>query len=99
MSRSTLGEVLTSAVTEMWRDKRIPETAEWHEINDIAIQLVGVMDSLVEPDSDHVMARQALARTIASMRAEKSVENDAFFNEQVARQLLCFWIIDAGIVA
>ncbi len=90
--------VLHCKVIEMWCDKKITEAAEWHEINDITIQLVGVMDSLVEPDSDHVMARRALARTIASMRAEKSVESDAFFNEQVARQLVHFWIIDAGVV-
>jgi hypothetical protein len=75
------------------------EMAGWDEINDITTQLVYMMDSLVEPDVDHVMARRALARTIASMRAEKSIENDAFFNNQIARQMYCFWFIDAGVVA
>jgi hypothetical protein len=83
----------------MAQQDSLPELADWEAINDITTQLVGVMDSLVEPDVDHVMARRALARTIASMRAEKSIENDDVLNKQVARQLLCFWFIDAGVVA
>jgi hypothetical protein len=75
------------------------ENAGWDEINDITTQLVYMMDSLVEPDVDHVMARRALARTIASMRAEKSSENDDAFNKQMIRQLFHFWFIDAGVVA
>ena len=75
------------------------EMAGWDAINDITTQLVGMMDTLVEPDVDHVMARRALARTIASIRAEKSIENDDVFNKQMARQLIYFWFIDAGLVA
>ncbi len=58
---------------------------DWEAINDITTQLVGVMDTLVEPDVDHVMARRALSRTIANMRAEKSIENDAILSSQIAR--------------
>jgi hypothetical protein len=76
----------------------LPKLADWEAINDITTQLVGVMDSLVEPDADHVMARRALARTIASMRAEKSFENEDLISKQVARQLLCFRVIAAGVV-
>ncbi|MBN2151720.1 MAG: hypothetical protein JW839_09760 [Candidatus Lokiarchaeota archaeon] len=83
----------------MARDDEISETAEWHDINDITSQLVGMMDALADPDPDHVMARRALARTIACIRADKSAENDAFFNSQVARQLVYFRLIDAGILA
>ncbi len=83
----------------MAQQDSLPELADWEAINDITTQLIGVMDSLVESDVDHVMARRALARTIASMRAEKSIESDDVLNKQVARQLLCFWFIDAGVVA
>jgi hypothetical protein len=77
----------------------LPEMADWEAINDITTQLVDVMDSLVQSDVDHVMARRALARTIASMRAEKSFENDDFIRKLVARQLICFRIINAGVLA
>jgi hypothetical protein len=77
----------------------LPELADWEAINDITTQLVGVMDSLVEPDEDHAMARRALARTIASMRAEKSFENEDIISRQVTRQLFCFRIISAGVLA
>nr|MDO8087479.1 hypothetical protein [Candidatus Sigynarchaeum springense] len=76
-----------------------PGTVEWDEINDITAQLVHVMDSLVEQDVDHVQARRALARSIASMRADKSAENDPYCAVLVARQLFCFRIIDAGVLA
>jgi hypothetical protein len=77
----------------MIQDESPPGIAGWEAINDITSQLVDVMDTLVEPDTDHVMARRALA----SMRAEKSIENEDLINKQVARQMNCFRIIDAGI--
>jgi hypothetical protein len=81
----------------MIQDESPPGIAGWAAINDITSQLVDVMDTLVEPDTDHVMARRALARTIASMRADKSIENEDIINKQVACQLNCFRIINAGI--
>ncbi|MEX2683096.1 MAG: hypothetical protein Q6373_016015 [Candidatus Sigynarchaeota archaeon] len=86
-------------VVETAREDIILENAEWDEINDITSQLVRMMDSLVDPDMDHVLARRALARSIANMRADKSAESDQFFAGLVARQLLCFKIIDAGVLA
>ncbi|NMC07604.1 MAG: hypothetical protein GYA24_20490 [Candidatus Lokiarchaeota archaeon] len=75
------------------------ENGDWDAINDITNQLVDVIDSLVGSDTDHVMARRAIARTIASLRAEKSFENEDIINKQVANQFFGFRIIDAGLLA
>ena len=75
------------------------EMAGWDAINDITNQLIDVMDSLVEPDANHVMARRALARTIASMRSEKSYENEEMISKKIIQQMYCFRVLDAGIIA
>nr|MDO8113618.1 hypothetical protein [Candidatus Sigynarchaeota archaeon] len=83
----------------MESDISTPGLAGWDDIKSIEQQLVGVMDTLVGSDVDHVMARRALARTIALMRAEKSWEFEAVINHQFARQLRSFHFIDSGLVA
>jgi len=76
----------------------IPELAGWADIKDIERQLIGAMDTLVDDDTDHVLARRALARTIASMRAEKSWENEDVINRRFAMQLASFHFVGAGII-
>ncbi|HME54333.1 MAG TPA: hypothetical protein VKM55_19060 [Candidatus Lokiarchaeia archaeon] len=77
----------------------IPELAEWTDIKDIERQLIGAMDVLVDDDTDHVLARRALARTIASMRAEKSWEQEDILNRRFAYQLSSFHFLGSGVIA
>ena len=77
----------------------IPGLAEWADIKDIERQLIGAMDTLVDDDVDHVLARRALARTIASIRAEKSWEHEDVINHRFTTQLSCFHFLNSGIIA
>jgi len=77
----------------------IPEMAGWADIKDIERQLIGAMDTLVDNDVDHVLARRALARTIASMRAEKSWENEDVINRRFVMHLSSFHLIESGILS
>ncbi len=76
-----------------------PPIVDWDDIRSIELQLVGVMDNISESGKDQAMARRALARTIALLRAEKSWEFEAIINHQFARQLRCFRFIGSGLVA
>ncbi|MBD3187909.1 hypothetical protein GF325_13820 [Candidatus Bathyarchaeota archaeon] len=49
---------------------RVPD---WEDINDIIKHLQFVLDTLEESD-EHFTIRARIARTIANMRAEKSIE-------------------------
>ena len=77
----------------------IPDMAGWADIKDIERQLISAMDTLVDDDVDHVLARRALARTIASMRAEKSWKNEDVINRRFAMQLSSFHLLESGIIS
>ncbi|MHA1679692.1 MAG: hypothetical protein ACTSUE_01710 [Promethearchaeota archaeon] len=51
-----------------------PRVPEWEDINDIIKHLQYALDTLDDGLDDALIMRARIARTIATMRAEKSIE-------------------------